>query len=518
MPVSKETFSLGHSLISNKMPKGVALDKLDEIEKEINREMDLESLGLFNTSSPDFNKFYPNLSPEDLVPQDKDFAYPLFRALSKVIVNKYGPIDFSKPGVLEASTKKLSGQSVYTNHEVITGNEVGSISEVFFEQEKKINGVTIPAGINVRLKLDGKANPKLVRGIMMDPPSVHSVSVTVMFVWEKSHDMTDEEFYTRLGTYSDKGELVRRVVKEVFSYDEISLVPHGADPFAQKINEKTGNITNPEYADNRYSFSEEDFKEMAHHFDWKCGNVEELSLSVNKTIPNDNNKESFNNKLTTMNEEYLKFLRNQLKLSDDTPEAQVMEKLKAGLPDLLASSDKVGTLESELTEAKDDLKKLQEKYPEGTIVLGETEKEQLNEYKTVKPIADAALEATRSEALKLYHLSCGGADKADTAMTELIAKANFETITALQKQYRNQVEKEFTATCKDCNSTNISRMSTADRETGIANPNDDGNSNGGDKDKSKETFTEKSLGEAMDDIMKKKSKGISAHISEEDNK
>lgn len=72
----------------------------------------------------------------------------------------------------------------------------------------------------------------------MDPPSIHSNSVSVRFIWDKSHPNLDEdEFWNKLGTYDEKGNLICRVVKEIVSYYETSLVSHGADPFAQKIDE-----------------------------------------------------------------------------------------------------------------------------------------------------------------------------------------------------------------------------------------------------------------------------------------
>src|SRR5210317_758975 len=101
---------------------------------------------------------------------------------------------------------------------------------------------------------------------MMDPPSVHSVSVTVTFEWKPSHKFEDEnEFYGKLGTYDDKGELVRRVVTKIHAYHEISFVAHGADPYAQKIVD--GKIANPEYAATQYKFTASEFRSMPHFMD-----------------------------------------------------------------------------------------------------------------------------------------------------------------------------------------------------------------------------------------------------------
>jgi len=85
--------------------------------------------------------------------------------------------------------------------------------------------------------------------------------------------------------------------------------------------------------------------------------------------------------------------------------------------------------------------------------------------------------STQAETLRLYHLSVGGAAKADEGITKLIASANFETLTSLSKQYSAIVEKSFTAECADCHSKNITRASSINPESGVA---DEGKqSNGG---------------------------------------
>ena len=91
----------------------------------------------------------------------------------------------------------------------------------------------------------------------MDPPSIHSNSVTVQFKWDKSHpNMEDNEFYQKLGTYDSKGVMVRRIVTEVVRYLETSLVSHGADAFAQKIGDD-GKIINPNFAKRTWASYEE---------------------------------------------------------------------------------------------------------------------------------------------------------------------------------------------------------------------------------------------------------------------
>src|SRR6478735_2236072 len=147
---STEKMFSGHSLISNKYPKGVSLQELLSSTHLQQPQVDLERLGLFEVSSPDFSKYYPEVTAKDLQPSDEDFVYPIYRALSKVVVNKYGPIDFGFEDVLKRSMKKLIGQSVYPNHDANTGNELGVVVETAWQEERKYDGFTVPAGFNSR--------------------------------------------------------------------------------------------------------------------------------------------------------------------------------------------------------------------------------------------------------------------------------------------------------------------------------------------------------------------------------
>ena len=160
----------------------------------------------------------------------------MFRLLSETIVSKnWNPTDFGQNGVLKASMKMSLGQTVNCDHETNIGNAIGAVSQVMWQESYKDGSFTIPAGIDGILKIDGKANPRIARGILMEPPSIHSNSVTVQFKWDKSHpQMEDNEFYQKLGTYDSKGVMVRRMVTEIVRYLETSLVSHGADSFAQK--------------------------------------------------------------------------------------------------------------------------------------------------------------------------------------------------------------------------------------------------------------------------------------------
>ena len=68
----------------------------------------------------------------------------------------------------------LVGQTVNCDHSTDVANAIGSVKQTFWQESFKQDGIVIPAGINGVLKIDAKANPRLARGILMDPPSIHS--------------------------------------------------------------------------------------------------------------------------------------------------------------------------------------------------------------------------------------------------------------------------------------------------------------------------------------------------------
>lgn len=446
MPISIERFTLGHSLVSNKFPKGVKLQEKVKVTED--PKIDLQQFGLFEYSTPNFNTYFPEVTAADLAPKDEEFVYPIFRALSKGRVDKWGPINFSKDGVLEKSVKKLIGQTIYTNHDQMVGNEVGVIIEATMQESSKQQNVTVPGGINVKLKIDGKANPKLARSVMMDPPAVHSVSVTVEFVWEQSHPgMSREEFYNKQGTFDAEGKLIERVVTDIINYHELSLVSHGADPFAQKVDEE-GEINNPKYAarKNKFKMTAEDALKIGHFMDWRSHETDTISFStIPSNVKETPNPEDNPNK-NTMKPELLAFCIAFLGLSKESTEDQVTAKLQEILPGLKLKADSVDALKA--------------KYPDGVEILSAEQKTQLATLPALKKFQDDAIAEVKAQALKMYHVSIGGVDKAEASITKMIAEATHETATALLKQYSTTVEEKFPATCQECSSTNVKRASS----------------------------------------------------------
>lgn len=444
----------GHTIMAGFLPTGVEPQTFSEnfyrwnhVSKE-----SVEKLGLFG-SDIDYNTYYPNLTKEDLTPNADEFIEPVFRLLSATIVSKnWNPTDFSQPGVLKASMRMLLGQTVNCDHSTDIGNAIGSVSQVMWQEGYKDGNFMIPAGINGVLKIDGKANPRIARGILMDPPSIHSNSVTVQFKWVKSHpDMDDSEFWDKIGTYDEKGNMIRKVVTEVVRYLETSLVSHGADSFAQKIGED-GKIINPEFAKRTWtSFAEyqEDTKKAYYFTDFK----EDInSYQENNDTPqnNINTNNSLNN--NTMNQELKEFLEklfsdNLLSLAEGQ---EVSTELALSAVQSLVNGKK--TLETKITNLTTEKDQLTEQ-----ITQKDAEIANLTAMSTVGKNYIASL---REEVVGNYKKLKG--DKADeTIVTMLNAETTgLQTLISLNKDYKAQLEEKFPLTCSKCGSHDVTRSSS----------------------------------------------------------
>jgi hypothetical protein len=424
--------------------------------KELNQSMaeagkSTQSFGLFDTATPNFSNYYPEVTKQDLDPEaDPDgFVYPVFRALSMVTVRKdWDPVDFSANDgqVLKDSMPMLLGLSIYPNHEMMVGNELGSIVDYEWQDayKDKTSGIEIPGGIIVRLKIDGKSNPKVARGVMMKPPSIHSSSVTVEFAWTPSHpDIPIEEFRSKVGTYDDKGQLIRRVASKIRRYYEMSFVPHGADPYAQKL-DSNNKIVNPLLGHNRDSFSE-NFNGSKGFYTFSFRDIASYSESnkppkpVETPIENPINNPNMNQKLRA--------LCALMAISvDGLTEEQMVEKLSEKLPNLKTESDKVTQLTADLQKAKSDLDK--EKLESSKVAGLNTQIEKLKAFEG----------HVRSDFERIYKLAAG--DKVEEATLTLIKDSELATLSVLMKPYIEKVENTFEASCEECGSNKVTRQSS----------------------------------------------------------
>lgn len=455
----------GHTIMLGNVPDPVMGDKGHLLKLSDNilawrgttRES-VETYGFWG-SDIDYNTYYPDLKLEDLKPKDGEFINPMFRLLSATIVSKnYNPTDFSRPGVLKASMPLLLGQTVNCDHSTDIGNAIGAVSKVTWQEAYKAeNGFMIPAGINGVLKIDGKANPRIARGILMDPPSIHSNSVTVQFKWEKSHpEMDDREFYEKLGTYDAKGVMVRRIVTEIVRYLETSLVSHGADSFAQKIGDD-GHIINPTYAQRAWgSYKEynEDKSKQYFFYDIKQ-DVDSYQEKIDDTHPTINNNEDISNQSeNNMNKELQEFLeklfgQNMLSLGEgkEASQEEAISLIQGLVSDKASLTKQVTDLTTEKTQLSEQVTNLNA---------------EVTSLKADAAIGQTYVKSLRETAVANYKKMQGDKfDEKDPILVMLNAETTgATTLEALNKTYEQRLSELFPMKCNKCGSKDVGRASS----------------------------------------------------------
>ena len=421
------------------------LEKVPTSEFVIDGEtkVDHSKNGLFNIASPDFNTYYPGETAETIKPEEADFIYPVFRLLSEVVVHKMtNPIDFRENEVLKNSMPMLNSLTVYSEHEEMISNHLGVVLETFWQDSYKVNGVTVPAGINAVLKIDAKSNPKVARGILQEPPAIHSASVSVLYKWVKSHDMDDNEFYAKLGNFDEKGNLVRKIVNDIILYTELSLVPHGADPFAQIL--KEGKIRNPGWAKKFYSLGGDKFSCL----DFKRAHTGDLEVEISSFSNNNSSNFKPSQKSESNMDEFIVKLGKSVGFEGTDQE------------ELLAHVDKLisDNLENETNYSKEisQLKKSNEKL-QTDLDAEKSQNAQLKQDEAFIEVGKSHLKAVREEAVKFYSAVKG--EKKDEKIINIIENADFEAAESFRREYKEEMEGLTPLTCQDCHSINIERAS-----------------------------------------------------------
>lgn len=461
--VATLTLGADHSMMINHKPKNLDPQKLtDSYFNAIGANpQSIEQFGLFG-GSVDYNTFYPDVEPAQFNPAEDEFIEPVFRLISNCIVSKnYNPTEFPAD-VLKASMPLLVGQTVNCDHSTDIANAIGSIKAVTWQEAYSDKGVKIPAGINGVLRIDGKANPRIARGINMDPPSIHSNSVTVQFEWKPSHQFEREwEFWDKLGTYAEDGTMVRRIATRIISYKETSLVSHGADPYAQMV--RDGKIINPGYAASVYSSFSEQIKEKvsnstrdSYFFDFK--NILHSDTVSNAEVDplKENSQNSYinpNNQSNTMPQELQAFLESlfgegMLSLGEGQTASSeiVLSEVKRLLTENQSLSEKVTASEASVTELQEKVANLEKeaKVNASFVQMGQ------DHFKEVK-------EATLASYKKLM------GEKEDANILTLIENVDsLSTLLSLKSTYDAQLEEKFPLHCADCGSKNVNRGSSVD--------------------------------------------------------
>lgn len=446
----------GHSMMVGNLTNKIALPSFSEKFYQASR-VEVNKFGLFG-SNTDYNTYYPDVTPEDVKPKDSEFIEPVFRMLSNCIVAKnYMPTEFPKD-ILKASMGLLLGQTVNCDHETEIGNAIGSVKEVSWQNAytDETMGIEIPAGINAVLKIDAKANPRIARGIMMDPPSIHSNSVTVQFEWKPSHSFEKEwEFYDKIGTIAEDGTMVRRIVTNIISYKETSLVSHGADPFAQII--KNGKINNPQYAGaTYYSFSdmppmdEKTLRSKIAYLDFKDIRSNDIMYNTSKPNYEGNQNPKIQNDMNEL-QKFLDQLFSDGVLSLAEGSTPSMEVALSQVKDLVVAKN---SLTQEKAKADQKISELQ-----GEVT---SLKEQISANQAMVNIGTSHLSEVRSSAIASYKKLYGD-DKVDQNILALLEadSTNIETLLSLKATYDAQLDEKFPMRCAKCGSHDVSRASSS---------------------------------------------------------
>lgn len=426
----------------------------------------LESFGLFGGASNNMNTFNPGLDVNsDVVPKEEDFIRVPFRLLSATVVaaGSWRSTDFGNEAVLKKSMRKLVGKPVYIDHDTDSVvNNVGVIEEVKWTAAK--DGV--PGGIDGILKIDAKANPKVARGVLSNPPSIGSFSVTVSFDWEQSHKFeNDYEFENNIGKVIN-GKMVTRKATLIHDYFEGSLVWLGADPYA-KIRDNDGNLLNIDrssvFQNSRRDPKEESlFKNTGQYcVSYSFKSFEEPTLNPKiMTLAQMLAKLGLES-LDGVQIEGLHILTpEQLQSQVASATNAVTEKLTKVTDELTQAKDSITSLTTEVTTLKDS-----EKTATDALAALTNEVEQ---YKADSVKFNATLTHLREKTKAAYLTFSEG--KPNEAISAVLEKASYEELQAFFAEYAGKNATEFGGKCDECGSGKISFGTSSQARLGTVTP------------------------------------------------
>lgn len=405
-----------------------------------------------------------NLTIDDAIPKPEDFlAFP-FRHISATIVGAWSwkATEFTDK-VLRKAVKLMENKPVHINHDMQIGSMVGGIGKVKFTPGFTAkDGTEIPGGLDAPVILDAILHADLCRKLNAIPvPHIQSVSVTIAYEWEPSHEFTNREgevdeweFISRVGTEVD-GDMVRRVVTNIIDIYESSLVALGADPFAKILDgegepinvEKSAIVSNSKFETDPLA---SEYKKTGRYFLQENCSFEKNMIDLEYQLTGKTGKLSFDKpqskkpvsiKTSTMKEKILKLVAVKLNIE----ESEVTEEMFAqfsivkteNYATLKKDAGKVVKFETDLATAKTDLE----------TVTGERDK--------LKPNAaygKSIIDKRKEEVIRLYKLTVDEKN-IDEAVITMMKGADEKAIDGLMKQYGKGAIEKFTATCKKCNAT-----------------------------------------------------------------
>ena len=129
----------------------------------------------------------------------------------------------------------LKGKTIFANHDFRDiDNWRGVVAEAYWDEQGADSG-NVP-GINVKSKVDAFLNYRTACGLMMNPPAINSVSVTVISEVEFSHlDLVKNGTFWDYFLEEVDGEIVRLIATKIIEYWEMSFVFMGEDRLAKSL-------------------------------------------------------------------------------------------------------------------------------------------------------------------------------------------------------------------------------------------------------------------------------------------
>jgi hypothetical protein len=166
----------------------------------------------------------------EVEPKPEDYVERQVRMLNQAVIG--GWLDFTEPGVLEAAMGLAAPMNLVRDHSYQVEDFIGKVLSAEW------GGPTakIPySGINGLCRFDKVVAPRIVRGLLSDPPTVERFSVAIEYSFRRSHaEQSDEWWYGHLGE-DRNGELVRLIVVEVEQIFNLSTVWWGRDDYAMLL-------------------------------------------------------------------------------------------------------------------------------------------------------------------------------------------------------------------------------------------------------------------------------------------
>ncbi len=383
------------------------MGKKEEYENKVNLYLDRDQLTgeVDLASSP--------LPPKNIkLEEDETYVYPVFRALSKIIVPGHY-LNLEKKNVLKSSARLLKNQTVYPNHTTDVNQWLGSVLSVKWDDTSE------PNGINVKLQIPKSQNERIVEGIRLG--ALHSVSVGFNFLWEKSHARDD--FWRVLGEEVD-GEMVSLIVTCITGYREISLVYQGADPYATRraslfpINQikDVTPTTEERQADGMLSPDSPQQNENNGGKEKTMKLTKKIAKELGLELPEflDENVEEVDLKQSTLNG-----ILAQFKINVKRKEREA-EKLSVRIS---ALSNPLSTLIGE----------------DASELSAEEIEAHLQDIKVSTEMGNDYIASLRQETKNLYQL-CKG-DRSDQAILTILETCELRTLKALYKDYKDEASK-----------------------------------------------------------------------------